>query len=283
MVLTAESLVNQSLELVSAPTTYTQLAGLIEEESTSMNDLSEVIATDPALTTRILKVVNSPYYGFPSQITTIARAITLVGTNELIQLVLATSVINSFKGIPADLINMNEFWRHSVACAIAADLIAKQCKLARSEVFFTAGLLHNIGSLVLYQSLPELAREALISAKFGHETIQHAEARIIGFDHCMAGEALTRKWRLPNALSEVARFHHAPSQAEQFTLEAAIVHIADILVSSTDQFGHSGDSHVPPLDVQAWELLAIEEQALPDILLQVTEKIDDLTSALTSH
>jgi HD-like signal output (HDOD) protein len=99
----------------------------------------------------------------------------------------------------------------------------------------------------------------------------------------VAGEALTRKWRLPNALSEVARYHHVPSQAEQFTLEAAIVHIADILISSTDQFGHSGDSHVPPLDPKAWDLLAIDEQVLPDILLQVTEKIDDLTSALTSY
>lgn len=282
MLLTAESLVNQSLELVSAPTTYTQLSRLIEDENASLEDLSEVITTDPALTTRILKVVNSPYYGFPSQVTTISRAINIVGTDQLIQLVLATSVINSFKGIPADLINMNAFWRHSVACAIAADLIAKQCRLAKSEVFFTAGLLHNIGSLVLYQSLPELAREAMTSAKFGNETIQHAEARIIGFDHCMAGEALTRKWRLPNTLNEVTRFHHTPSQAEQFTLEVSIVHLADIVVSSTGEFGHSGDNHVPPLDPKAWELLAIEAQALPDILQQVLEKIDDLTSALTA-
>ena len=98
----------------------------------------------------------------------------------------------------------------------------------------------------------------------------------------MAGEALTRKWRLPNTLNEVTRFHHTPSQAEQFILEVSIVHLADIVVSSADEFGHSGDNHVPPLDPKAWELLTIEPQALPDILQQVIEKIDDLTSALTA-
>lgn len=282
MALTPDALVNKSLDLVSAPTIYSQLNELIQDPNASADDISEVINTDPALTTRLLKVVNSPYYGFPSQITTISRAITIIGTSELIQLVLATSVINSFKGIPDDLMSMNEFWTHSVACALTSSLLAKKCKFPAAEHFFTAGLLHNIGSLVLYQSVPELAREAINSARFGHETLYHAEGRLLGFDHCAAGEALIKSWRLPAALMAVTRYHHSPTLAEEFQTEVAVVHIADIIVASTGLYGHAGDTHVSPLSPTAWDHLQLEEQDLPEIVEQLADKITNLTSALMS-
>lgn len=282
MALTPDALVNKSLDLVSAPTIYSQLNELIQDPNSSADDISEIINTDPALTTRLLKVVNSPYYGFPSQITTISRAITIIGTSELIQLVLATSVINSFKGIPEDLISMEEFWTHSVACALTAKILAKKCKFPAGEHFFTAGLLHNIGALVLYQTMPELAREAINSARFGHETLYHAEGRLLGFDHCGVGEALIKSWRLPAALMEVTRYHHSPTLAEEFKTEVAVVHIADIIVTSTGLYGHAGDSHVSPLSTGAWEHLNLDAQELDDIVEQLANKISDLTSALMS-
>ena len=171
MALTPDALVNKSLKLVSPPSTYTQLDALIQNSNTSVDQISEVINTDPALATRLLKVVNSPFYGFPSQINTISRAITIIGTNELVQLVLATSVINAFKGIPDNLINMAEFWRHSLACALTSRLLAKKCNVDVPESFFIAGLLHNIGCLGMYQSIPELSREAINRAQFGNEII----------------------------------------------------------------------------------------------------------------
>lgn len=282
MAFTPDTLINKSLELVSPPATYAQLDALIQDDSASADDISQVINTDPALTTRLLKIVNSPYYGFPSQISTISRAITIVGTSELTQLVLATSVINAFRGIPEDLIKMSDFWRHSIACAITASLIAKKCKIPAAEQFFIAGLLQNIGSLVIYQVIPELAKEAITSSLFGSETLDESERRLIGFDHTEVGEALAKKWRLPAALTETIRHHHTPSQAELFPIEAAIVHLADIMVTATGIFGHSGDHHVPKLDPQAWAELKLDEQQLPDIMQQVTDKIDDLTSTLTT-
>ena len=167
MSLTAEALVNKSLELVSPPSTYLQLNKLVQDPDSAIDDISAVINTDPALATRLLKIVNSPFYGFPSQINTISRAITIVGTRELMHLVLATSVINAFRGIPASLIDMDDFWHHSFATAITAKLLAEECGHKATERFFIAGLLHNIGSLVLYQSMPELAGEAIRSAEFG--------------------------------------------------------------------------------------------------------------------
>ncbi|WP_438969951.1 HDOD domain-containing protein [Methylophaga sp.] len=282
MSLTPESLVNKSLELVSPPNTYLQLNALIQDPNSAIDDISAVINTDPALATRLLKIVNSPFYGFPSQINTISRAITIVGTRELTHLVLATSVLNSFKGIPASLINMDEFWQHCFACAITSKLLAEECGERATEHFFIAGLLHNIGSLVLYKSVPELAGEAIRSAEFGHEVIFKAEQRVLGFDHTEVGQALIKAWRLPPSLEEVARYHHSPSDAEHFPFDVAIVHIADILVSSVP-FGHSGDQHVPPLDPAAWKLLGLDENQIPDLLQQVSQQINQLTSVMLSE
>ncbi len=281
MSLTPEALVNKSLELVSPPTTYTQINELMNDPNSTANDISTIINTDLALATRLLKVVNSSFYIFPSQIDTISRAITIIGMRELTQLVLATSVINSFKGIPSDLINMDDFWKHSLACATTARAIAQCCGQRPTEQFFVAGLLHNIGSLVLYQSVPELAKESINSAQLGHDVIYKAEQRVLGFDHTEVGQALIQAWRLPSSLGEVVRYHHTPTLAQEFPIEVAIVHIADIMVSSA-QLGHSGDNHVPPLDPAAWDLLGLDIDVIPEILQQVVEHLDVLKSSMLS-
>ena len=275
LTLTPQSLVNKSLDLVSAPTTYARLDALISDPDSAIDDISAVINTDPALTTRLLKIVNSPFYGFPSQIKTISRAITIIGTRELTHLVLATSVMNAFRGIPSNLMDMDTFWRHSLACAITAKYLAEATHQNQPEQYFIAGLLHNIGSLVLYQSVPELAREAINSARFGHEVLHEAEKRLIGFDHGEVGAALIQSWRLPESLAVVARYHHAPSSTPQPAIDVNIVHIADVLVSSVP-FGHNGDQHVPPLDSQAWQSLNLETSAIESLLANVSDQLDTL-------
>lgn len=279
MTLSATSLVNRSLELVSPPSTYTRLDTLIQDPDSAIDDFASVINTDPALATRLLKIVNSPFYGFPSQINTISRAITIIGTRELNHLVLATSVMNAFSGIPTTLINMDSFWRHSLACAMTARQLANACGQRGTERLFTAGLLHNIGSLVMYQSLPELAREAISSARFGNETIFQAEQRIIGFDHSEVGEALALAWRLPESLVDTIRHHHYPAEAKTAALDVAIVHVADVMVSAVP-FGHAGDAHVPPLDPNAWQLLGLDLNIVPQILTQISLQLDSLTATM---
>lgn len=278
MALTPESLVNKSLELVSPPSTYIRLDELIRDPDSAIDDISKVINTDPALTTRLLKIVNSPFYGFPSQINTISRAITVIGTRELTNLVLATSVVNAFSGISKSLIEMNTFWRHSLACAICAKLLAEAAGHKQSEQYLIAGLLHNIGSLVLYQSVPELAGEAIKSARFGHEVIYLAEQRVMGFDHTEAGEKLLQAWRLPASLAYVARHHHQPA-ASGYAAEVCIVHVADVMVSSVP-FGHSGDLHVPPLDPVAWERLGLALEKIPALLRKVGIQLEHLAANL---
>ncbi len=282
MTLSPDTLVTKSLDLVSPPTTYTQLNDLLNMPNTSAEDISDIISKDPALSARLLKIVNSPYYGFPSEITTISRAITIVGTRELVQLVLTTSVLNAFRGIPNDLINMDEFWKHSLACALTSKLLAKRCKQSSLEHFFVLGLLHNIGSLIMYQSIPEMCRDALSSARAGKELLFEAEQRLLGFDHTEVGEALIRKWRLPESMIEPIRYHHSPSQAQQNHTEVAIIHLADIMVTSVGELGNSGDDHVPPIDPESWEKLNLDSDLLPDILEQVREELNTLVLALAA-
>jgi HD-like signal output (HDOD) protein len=281
MSISPDSLVKKTLELVSPPSTYSQLNDLLKDPNSSVDDISAIINTDPALVARLLKVVNSPFYGFPSQISTISRAITIIGTRELINLVLATSVINSFKGIPEDLINMRVFWRNSLACGIAAKALAKRCGYRATERYFIAGLLQNIGSLVLYQSMPEIAREAINSSRFGHEAIFKAEQRLLGFNHADLGATLIKAWRLPSSLAETVQYHHTPSTSVEFPVEVAIVHIADIIVSSA-QLGHAGDPHVPPIVPEAWTLLGIELTDIPELLNDINEQLDALTNILVA-
>lgn len=278
MALTAKSLVNKSLELVSPPSTYIRLDELIHNPESAIDDISKVINTDPALTTRLLKIVNSPFYGFPSQIDTLSRAITVIGIRELTHLVLATSVVDAFTGIPKSLIEMDTFWRHSLACAICAKLLAEATGQKQSEQYLVAGLLHNIGSLVLYQSVPELAGEAMKSARFGHEVLHLAEQRVIGFDHTEVGEALIQAWRLPESLGLVVRHHHSPA-ASGYTTEVCIVHVADVMVSSVP-FSHSGDQHVPPLDPMAWEKLGLSAKTIPPLLRKVAIQLEYLAANL---
>lgn len=278
MQLTAHSLVNKSLNLVSPPSTYARLTELIHDPHSAIDAISEVINADPALTTRLLKIVNSPFYGFPSQINTISRAIAVIGTHELTQLVLATSVVKAFTGIPDELIKVRTFWQHSIACAICAKLLAQAAGYQHSEQYLIAGLLHNIGSLVLYQSVPELAAEAIKSARFGHEVLHLAEQRIIGFDHTEAGEALIQAWRLPESLAFVARHHHSPLAAG-YTTEVCIVHVADVMISAVP-FGHSGDQHVPPLDPVAWQRLNLPAEIIPPLLRKVATQLEHMTAGL---
>jgi HD-like signal output (HDOD) protein len=129
--------------------------------------------------------------------------------------------------------------------------------------------------------MPEIAREAINSSRFGHEAIFKAEQRLLGFNHADLGATLIKAWRLPSSLAETVQYHHTPSTSVEFPVEVAIVHIADIIVSSA-QLGHAGDPHVPPIVPEAWTLLGIELTDIPELLNDINEQLDALTNILVA-
>jgi HD-like signal output (HDOD) protein len=205
----------------------------------------------------------------PSRVETISQAVTIVGTQQLSALALATSVMKMFKGLPEDLVSMDSFWRHSIACGLAARQLGTVRREANAERFFVAGMLHDIGRLVMFTKLTEASREILTVAKADKKLLYEIERERLGFTHAVVGGVLLQTWKLPTSLEETVMYHHNPTAAIRFPLEAAIVHVADIIVHAMD-LGSSGETYVPPLDAEAWERLNLT----PSVLASVEEQID---------
>lgn len=274
MSLSPKEMVAGAIEIASLPEVFLRVNEMIDSPRYSAADISTVISSDPGLTARLLKIVNSAFYSFPSQIDSISRAITIIGTRELRDLILATSVVRVFKGIPNDLVTMDDFWRHSICCGLAARALATKRGERLVERFFVAGLLHDIGSLLIYRKIPELAREALLRCQHNDTPLYRVEQDIMGFDHAAVGGEILRKWKLPEHLQEAVEFHHTPSRAERFPRDTALIHIADV-VADAMQYGNSGDPRVPPMDADAWRFAELND----DIIASVMDDVEKQFSA----
>jgi HD-like signal output (HDOD) protein len=192
---------------------------------------------------------------------------------------LATSVLRIFKGIPPDLVSMESFWQHSVACGLAARLLATYRRDANPERFFVAGMLHDVGRLILYTRIPDLGRETLLEAKVRRVLLHEVEMKQLGFSHAAVGGILMQMWKLPSTLEDVVSYHHEPHNATRFPAEAAIVHVADIIAHAME-FGNSGETHVPPLNPDAWNRLGISPSVLPVILEQMDRQFKETMHSL---
>jgi HD-like signal output (HDOD) protein len=266
--------------LSSLPFIYIKINNAINDRHSSIKDISDIISSDPSLTTRLLRLVNSAFYGFPSKIDTVSRALLAVGTNQIRDLAMATSVLRLFKGIPAGLVNMDSLWRHSVACGVAAKMLATAGRRDTSvERFFTAGIIHDIGRLAIYKMMPDAAQEMILRCRVSNEPLCLVEKEVIGFDHADLGRALAQLWNLPASLEEMIACHHFPLEAREHTVEACVVHIADYVVHSM-QLGESGEQYIPPLDNKVYKLTGIPESALSAISEPLRAEFEDVVQSL---
>lgn len=249
------SLLDGDVALVSLPNIFAEINRVISDPRSSAVHVADVISKDPNLTARLLRIVNSSFYGFPSKIDTISRAVTILGSKELSTLALGTSVLNIFNDIPADLVDMKSFWEHSLACGTAARMIGSYKNIANTERLFVAGLLHDIGRINIYKNLPSAGREMLLYAQQTDCLLRSAEMEVLGFDHGQIGAMLMQKWKLPVILEQAVGYHHKPARS-QHPLEASLVHIADILINAL-MIGTSGERFVPPMIPEAWTELGL--------------------------
>jgi HD-like signal output (HDOD) protein len=206
-----------------------RLKAVLDDPDYTVSDIEEVIGSDPAIATRLLRQVNSPYFGFSMQVETISRAVGMLGSQQVHDLVLATSVAQTFAGIPIEVMDMHAFWTRSVYCAAAARLLAAGCNMLDSERLFVAGLLRDIGHLVMYQSIPDECRTALLCARTEGAPLHEVEHDLFGFDYARLGGALLQQWGLPNGLWEPVLLQNTPWQSAEHALETSIVHLAGLL------------------------------------------------------
>lgn len=275
MPFTAKDLVSAVSEAIALPHTVTRVNAMVDDPTYSAADIGEVIGQDPGLSARLLRIANSPFYGFPSRIDNVPRAITVIGTNDLRDLILATSAIELFTGMPNELVSMETFWRHSLRCGIIARALAAHLHKPNTERYFTAGLLHDIGYLLIYRELPELAGKTLDHSNRNRQIIYIIEQEIIGFDHAAVGGELLREWGLPDYLVEAVEFHHTPGLAKQHAEDAAIVHIANYLANTMLARAGTELEDSEALDITALQTAGISPDSLQIILKRAEAQFND--------
>jgi len=279
MVRKPEDLVKGVVKLISLPEIYIRVSQILEDPNHNAKQLGDIISHDPALTARILRIVNSAYYSLAAKIELVSRAVSVVGEDDLRNLVLATSAVDTFKRIPNQLIDIDLFWRHSVHTGIVSRLFSKHCNILHGERLFVAGMLHDIGKLVLYFKEPELSQEVLIAAANSDGQLFRAEKDIFGFTHADVGAALIDAWKLSDTLKEVVAFHHTPLKAKNFRMEASIVHIANCIVNALEP-DIEIDEHIlddyPGFEPKSLEITGLDLKILPDIMDQAWEQAGEV-------
>lgn len=229
-----QSAIQEISHIATLPEVTMKIIKLVEDPDSTAQDLNNVISNDPALGARILKVVNSAFYGLPGQIGSINRAIVLLGLNAVKNIAIAASLAKLFRGGRiAPGFDARDLWTHSIACATGTRLLAKQVGLGLPDEAFLAGLIHNIGILVEIQARRPKFIEALAKMQQNPGlTLRQAETQCIGANHEQFGAGLCKMWKFPASFAYVTGFHHRPLElpANNRTL-ASLVHIADILAA----------------------------------------------------
>ena len=279
---TAQSLVKDSVELISLPDIYIRFKNVVDSPDSSMADVAEIIAHDPSITARLLKLVNSPFFGLVSKVDTITRAINLLGIQQVHDLVLATIVIDSFSGFSNDYYNIYDFWFNGVYCAVTARLLAYYCQDLDTERPFVSGLLHNIGHLVTYQKIPEKSLSASELATQKNISLYLAERELLGFDYAQVGAELMREWKLPKSLQEITEFHIEPEKAGDFQLETALIHIAAAITQNAiAQKTISPETlAVNPI---CWQITGLSVDDMPEIKKEVDQQVSMVMDLLFVH
>ncbi len=217
---------NKNVVLPSLPQTLIQIKRVINDPESTVNDLAAVISNDPKLVASLLRLANSDIYKYKYTIDTPSKAVAVMGFKKAGLLALGTVSLSMFKKSQVAVLELEKFWKHSIACGIIAQEIARAANLGDPEHFFVSGLLHDIGLHVIFESEKSLAVELLRVAETKQLSFYDAEAEILGFNHAVLGGVLSEDWELPQTLVRAAAGHHDP-EIIKVDLEAAVVHVAD--------------------------------------------------------
>jgi HD-like signal output (HDOD) protein len=230
-----QAMVAQAIKKVTTiatlPEVTARIISTVEDPRSTASQLHKIVSHDPALVTRILKVVNSAFYGLPGQIGSIERAIVLLGLNAVKNIAVAASLGQLFRGAKlCEGFTAKDLWKHCIAVGVAARDLAKQMKLPMADEAFLAGMIHDVGILISLQLSPEQLRDVCERAKAGTTDFCELEREVIGVDHQQLGMGLAEQWKFPRPCQLVAGYHHRPTElADQNRLLVTLVYAADTL------------------------------------------------------
>lgn len=255
--------------LPTLPGIVLKLTKMAEDPDTTTEQMGKLISKDHILAAKLLKLVNSAFYGFPQRISSLNSAIILLGFNVIKSLIISASIFEVMESEDVEL------WEHSLGCAVVCNVLAKRLGVKDPEEVSTAGLIHDIGKVAIKMELPreyEMITKLVESKKISR---LEAERQVLGLDHAEVGGWLAKSWNMPNKLVEPIASHHDPRLAKEEQLASAIVHFANIMIRGLG-YGHGGDSQVPPLSNRAWRMLEFTPTDLDLVLEEVEEKLWDV-------
>ena len=271
---------NRDIKLPEIPSIIFKLNDTIADPFSSAEDIAQVISKSPGLSALLLRIVNSAFYGFPSRIDSVARAVTIIGSKEVTALAVGISTMEIFKDIPKTVFDMQAFTQHSLACGVLSRILAASGNIRNTEQMFVSGLLHDIGRLVIFKYFPKAAVSMLSARSTGVPSLIDTEKATLGFRHTDIAADLFEKWKFPVALIQNVVFHHRPSAAQD-PVKAGIVHLADMIAHSLGE-GKSGEWRLPTLDPVAWDKLRLSSQSLSTIIPQAIHHLGFLATVFQS-
>lgn len=243
----------------SLPLVAFQLNDIVDKQGVTCSEIESIIMKDPVLTAKLLKVVNCSFYGFPQKISTISKAVLILGFNVIRTIIITTPIMEKMQDIDVAL------WEHATCSALCSGMIAKKNKMKNPEEISTAALIQNIGCLFIRLEFPQIFLDIYEIHKKENISLTEAENRCLGINHAEIGAELAIIWNLPKKLVEAIRYHHYPSQDKTFSEISSVIHFSDILISGLGVTSIS-DIFVPPLDKEVWKLLRISESDITDFL-----------------
>lgn len=275
------SAIRKVTTLATLPEITSRIVMTVEDPRSTASQLHKIISHDPALVTRILKVVNSAFYGLPGQIGSVERAIVLLGLNAVKNLAVAASLGQLFRGVKlCEGFTAKDLWTHCIAVAVTSREIAKQLRVPLAEEAFLAGLIHDVGILVEMHVYPEKLRAVCEKAQKEGGDFCQIERQICGVDHQQLGQALAEQWKFTQACQQVAGFHHRPrAMADQSRMLETIVYIADTLCAQQSK-GFNLTAKTQTLDPAVLDTAAVPMAVIEKIQANLDQLIDSATMAL---
>ncbi|BDI32217.1 phosphohydrolase [Capsulimonas corticalis] len=263
-------LLRQVKDLPSLPDVAVKVARTIDKPTTSANDVARVLSMDQGLTARVLRLANSVFYGATRRISTVSDAIVLLGMRTVRNLAMASSVEDVLgRELAGYAMQRGELWRHSCGCANVAQSLATLINYPVPEEAFVAGLLHDVGKVLLSVHMQVEFSGVLKLTEDEDISFMEAEQRILGFDHAEVGACVLERWNLPTPLVQAVRYHHTPMAQSEFSKLTALVHVADVICVMMG-IGVGGDGLRYALDREAQERLGLSDE-------QIERQISDLS------
>ncbi len=267
-----ESVLENLGDMPTLPSVVARLTRIISDPETTAADVNAVLSSDPGLVTKILKLVNSSYYGFSRRIATISNAVVILGYNQVRNLALSAFIYDAFAAKGDAAFDLTGFWKHSIGAAFMSSQLARRLDVKMEEDAFICGLLHDLGKLIMARNARDHLRAVVTLAGKKDTLFFTAEKEILGYDHAQLGGVVMEEWNLPEVLVSVVRCHHDPLSAPDNAVTlACIVNAADIVARSM-LMGNPGDASVPELTEAVWNRINMDWNALEGIMKHVAEE-----------